>query len=178
MKIYVAGKTQDVEKVRTIMRIVKRLGHEITHDWTVKLDQAMLDRQRVEMTETGRELQEREMAIADREGVRDADVLLIVSSEHALVGALIEAGMALGLGKQVIMVKAPMESFPSSVFWHLPEILLATTNEDSIAWALSCVDRDLIAAPAYVPGAWYFACVEAHANCADKLGRLRAVLED
>lgn len=177
MKIYVAGKTQDVEKVRTIMRIVKRLGHEITHDWTVKLDQVMLQRGRRDLAPETMEQQEREMAIADREGVRDADVLLVVSSEHALVGTLIEAGMALGLGKQVILVKAPMESFPASVFWHLPETLLATTNEDSIAWALSCVDHDLIAAPAYVPGAWYRECANAHANCADKIGRLRAVLE-
>ena len=80
MKIYVAGKWTDKERVSKIMRILEKHGHEITFDWTVSENKNF-----------------KESAIHDIRGVKEADAFYLVYSED-MKGAWTEFGAALALG--------------------------------------------------------------------------------
>ena len=112
MKIYVAGRTQEIERVRAVQKICIDAGHEITFDWTgpegdIRTDWSM-------EAERARELSRRE-----RRAVFVADVLVLCGPEpHGGLGCFIETGMAIGMRKPVIVIEPVRES----VFWYLPGV--------------------------------------------------------
>jgi hypothetical protein len=78
----------------------------------------------------GSKLSEREQrihAIDDLEGVRHADLLVVLGGER-LWGGLIEVGYALAFGTPVWVVEPVRES----VFWALPQIERLASDEECI----------------------------------------------
>jgi len=67
MKIYVAGKWHDKEKIQGYMNDLKELGHEITHDWTTY--------------ESDPNNSFQDMADRDIDGVMNADVLVVIMDD-------------------------------------------------------------------------------------------------
>ena len=104
-KIYVASK--NVIRTRDFMSVLEKNGHTITFDWTIDIEK-----------ESG---QNSEKAIIEREAIRNCDALVYLWEENQ-ESARYEAGMAMGLGKKVI-VSGNHRSF----FFQLPEV---TSVED------------------------------------------------
>lgn len=97
MKIYVAGKFQERAYIKTVMWWLEGMGHEITFDWT--------DPQYQHKDETP------EDATECVRGVSGADIYVGVF-KHILnyKGALVEMGVALGLGIPVYIVGHAIDS--------------------------------------------------------------------
>jgi hypothetical protein len=94
MRVYVAGAGAEIERAeRAILELV-RLGHEITHDWTLDVRRAMRAR-----TGDGDLSDDRARKIAglDLDGVRDAAVVLFLAPPAGRgAGCWVELGYALG----------------------------------------------------------------------------------
>ena len=87
LRVYVASKWENKQRVREIMYMLQAVGHEITYDWTTC------------------EVSNRQQAILDLRGVADADVFVgIFEQEASYKGALVELGAALALGKPVYIL--------------------------------------------------------------------------
>ena len=146
MKIYVAGKTDDWPRVRTVQDLCKKLSHTITYDWTRVVEQIGPD-----ACTTGKVDEEfrNQCAIDDLAGTEDCD-LLIMLAYPGLCGTLIECGMALGQGKPVICIGEPERN---SVFFALDQVIMA---DEDCARDLGNLDaaiaaaRELIYKPGYV----------------------------
>ena len=91
MKIYVAGKWQDRKNVRKLMDELENGGHTVTYDWTKDEENAV-----------GYPIQN---TINDTLGVRNCDVIVgRFIDDYKYSGALTEMGMAIGLGKPVLII--------------------------------------------------------------------------
>ena len=87
LKIYVAGKLEDKDRVRVIQAMLRNAGHEITVDWTTNSQNS------------------RVQAIKDLRGVADADILVAVfEKDLPYKGTYVELGAALALGKPVYIL--------------------------------------------------------------------------
>lgn len=86
MKIYVAARFTEKETVNKIYDQLRRAGHEITADWTLHKNVKPYD-QNIEIV--------REYAIEDAEGVKAADVLLLLTSPESGSGVSTELGIAI-----------------------------------------------------------------------------------
>lgn len=116
MKIYVAGKTDDWERVRTVQNMLKKLGHEITFDWTEIVEKVGPD--------TGLTADDefrRKCAESDRTGTDEAD-LLVMLCYPGLCGTLIEFGMAAARRIPIIVIGEPERN---SVFFALDHVIMA-----------------------------------------------------
>jgi len=108
-KIYVAGKQLD--RARSIMNILRTHGHEITYDWATDYSE-----------------DESEQRVRDElNGVRDADILVYLWESNQ-ESARYEAGMAMGLGKKIIVSNGP-----NSFFFKLPGIYRVDSDDKIIA---------------------------------------------
>lgn len=112
MNIYVAGRTKDIENVRTVQAVVMAKGHHITFDWT---DPEYGD---IRSDWSNAIAAARSHASIEREAVRQSDCVILVWHEHGGLGALFETGMAMAYSKRVIVVGTPRES----VFWYLQNV--------------------------------------------------------
>lgn len=119
MDIYVAGKTDDWERVRQVQQMCERLGHNITYDWTKTVEEVGPDEGL-----TASEEFRCECAEYDRQGTRASD-LLIMLCYPGLCGTLIECGMAIGLGIPVLVLGEPERN---SVFFSLRDVTQADTD--------------------------------------------------
>lgn len=115
-KVYVAGKTDDYPRVQRVQAVCRRLGMTITFDWT----------KTVESWGTSGGLKgqapdklRRECAYNDLQGVRDAD-LLIMLCYPGLCGTLIEFGVAAQREIPIIVVDTPERD---SVFFELDNVI-------------------------------------------------------
>lgn len=103
MHIYVAGK--NLNTARALMTMLESRGHDITFDWT--------------------EIESKDAAIhyslRMKEGVEESDVLVLDGLQDGMLGAYIETGMAIALGKQVVVFDIYQE-VKSSVFWNLDNV--------------------------------------------------------
>ena len=87
LKIYVAGKYEEKERIREVMNILRGVGHTITVDWTEDAQNT------------------RQQAIKDLRGVADADIYVgVFEKDLPYKGALVELGAALALGKPVYIL--------------------------------------------------------------------------
>lgn len=119
MRLYVAGHTKD-PRVPAIQDRLDRVGHEV-YDWANL--EASLDRRS-------------QIAAAELEAVKNSDALVLVWHER-LLGALLEAGVALGAGLPVLIfdqADARSEGLRRSIFWSLPEVSVVHTVPQIIAW--------------------------------------------
>jgi len=104
MKFYVATKWENHIEAQMWMDFLSELGHEITHDWT---EHAYGDGH-----------SRGEHAELDIKGVQDADAVVLLWYPNML-GAFIEVGAALGLGKPVYIVGED-SCFDKSIFFFHP----------------------------------------------------------
>ncbi|MBI2175625.1 MAG: hypothetical protein HYU35_02750 [Parcubacteria group bacterium] len=107
MKIYIAGK--NIERARAVMNTLRKLGHRITFDWVGNI------KNENDLTRK---------ASYEREGIRDADVLIFLW-EAEQESARYEAGMAMGLGKPII-VSGKKDAF----FFRLPEVIKVQNDKE------------------------------------------------
>jgi nucleoside 2-deoxyribosyltransferase len=85
LKVYVAGKWEEKDRIREVQQQLRDAGHTITYDWT--------------SYEGGLT---QEQAIFDTDGVYDADALVAVyEKDLKYSGAMVELGMALAVGVPV-----------------------------------------------------------------------------
>jgi nucleoside 2-deoxyribosyltransferase len=94
MKLYVAGKWYDKEKIQEKMRELEQLNHKITHNWTV-----------CETEYNGESARLRANAIDDIDGVKNADIVVVImdDAKYPYRGTSHEVGAALALDKPVFL---------------------------------------------------------------------------
>lgn len=124
MDIYVAGKTDDWERVRRVQNVLVGLGHMITYDWTVNVEDD------VDMGLEADDRTRREWADDDQLGVKQADLVIFMVESEGLSGTLIELGMALAYEKDIIVVGVPERN---SVFFANNNITHVAHEDDIIA---------------------------------------------
>lgn len=129
-KIYVAGKFEEKVRVRQVMARLVAMGYEITHDWTEE------DATGLSGDELAKYLES--CALADFEGVLDADCVLVLNHQAAF-GAMVEMGLALGWGKVVYVVEPQIRD---NIFYHLPATSGMRTFE-TLEKALDALQEDL-----------------------------------
>jgi len=114
MKIYVAGKK--LERARVVMNMLRKHGHKITYDWANPYS----------------EENSKEKAVEEREAIRNAD-LLVYLWEQDQESARYEAGMAMGLGKPIIVSGGP------DAFFFKPPNIFRVDSDDEIVSAIKNV---------------------------------------
>lgn len=122
MKVYVAGRTNEVDRVRGVQAGLKSLGNTITFDWTgpegaIKTDWSQ-DRPKAAS-----------LSAREQRAVVNADALVLLWSRKEKdygVGCLLETGMALANHKLVVISGATRES----VFWYLPNVKRVAWDSD------------------------------------------------
>ncbi len=113
MRIYLAGK--NIERARGVMKSLRGNGHEITFDW---------------LTDIENEGDLTKKAVQEREGVRQAEALVYLW-EADQESARYEAGMAMGLGKPILV-----SGYKEAFFFRLPEVKMVD-SDDEIGEALT-----------------------------------------
>ena len=110
-KVYVAGATKEVERVRTVQGYCRTAGHEITFDWTDGLEA-----QTVAEADMFDE-HARTLAWRCLDGVNDADVVVLcVPAWQPTRGAWVELGYAVAKKRGIVILG---EASRVSVFTRL-----------------------------------------------------------
>lgn len=129
MKIYVAGKTRNYEKVREVQALVDESGHMVTYDWTRSVpDGAWENEANANLSPEFK----RVCARNDMMGVAAADAIIAVMSDD-LWGTMIEIGMAMMAAKEIVLLGHPERE---SVFFHLPKVTVVIDDEALHRWLL------------------------------------------
>ncbi len=127
-RIYIAGSTSSVEKVRIIRDLVLKTGHIVTFDWTLTKEEGGEGEIRTTwQNEPGRA---EELSSCERRAVERADVLIInIDKFIGGPGKWIEYGMAAARKIPIwIYHRGEYPEGRDSVFFYLPEVL-AIDNE-------------------------------------------------
>lgn len=122
MKIYVAGKFEEAERVRRVHKLLRSRNFAITHDWTTE-DASIYEGE-------AKATYKRQCAMNDYLGVVNADAVLVIN--HALLyGGAAEMGMAIALHKPVLVVGSEIRE---NIFFHLgaPYVRICTSLSDAI----------------------------------------------
>lgn len=135
MKFYVASPLGMVKQTKQAMRIIRRNGHQITHDWT-KSDMFLAGEKQKEANPD----EAAHRAIDDVKGVTDADVVIFLTSEeYAARGMYVELGIALAeyahKGSPRIFFIKPIYS--KSIFFYHPYV----EHADSVKQVIETVER-------------------------------------
>jgi hypothetical protein len=111
MKVYVAGSTKEIERVRDMQKSVRDKGWDIILDWTKWIE-----------GETGIEgplERGSEIAIREISACQNADLtILLCPIVSSGLGCWIEVGAALASGNEVWII----EPRKDSVFWNHPAV--------------------------------------------------------
>jgi hypothetical protein len=125
MKVYPASRSR--QRCIDAVAALEAAGHEVTHNWATgpkcsyTSDDAFI-------------------AATDVMAVKASQVLLLLW-EEGMLGANVEFGVALGLGKRIIVVGwFNYDSCPGvsrsqgdrNVFYHLPQVVHANTLDDAL----------------------------------------------
>lgn len=98
MRVYVAGKFEEKDRVRRVQAALVEAGHSVAYDWT-QHDWLDLDGDALASYLAL-------CASVDLVGVRAADALVLLYDAGSR-GAFVEFGAAIALGKLVVVVGAP-----------------------------------------------------------------------
>jgi hypothetical protein len=109
-EFYVAAKFEEKERVRALMRELRKIGGRITFDWTACDDTGIEGDERMLYRATS--------AMDDVGGVLRADAVILLWHPK-LQGGLIEAGAAIGAGIPLVCVGVPEEH---GVFFDLDAV--------------------------------------------------------
>lgn len=127
MKVYVAAKFDEKDKVKKAHDLLKEKGHEITVDWTLH----KLIKPYVENVDLARKYSERDM-----NGVKECDVfILFTDNKKTNTGMYVELGAAIfsnvTIGKPKIFVIG--EDTTYGVFFFHPAVIHKKTIEEVLA---------------------------------------------
>jgi hypothetical protein len=109
-KIYVAS--NDLARARKVMDELTGAGHTITFDWVVDIED--------QSDNPGK-------AFREREAIRECDILVYLWASNQ-ESARFEAGMAMGLGKKIIV-----SSDHQAWFFALPEVVQVNSDDQIMA---------------------------------------------
>jgi len=131
--VYVAGKTDDWERVRRVQEAVVSANGDtfyITYDWTALIEAEGADFGLEEASERLRA----ELSDDDKTGVRQAELVIVCADYKGLCGTLIELGMAMAYEPAygIIVVGEPERN---SIFFSDP-IITRVPHEDDVVPAL------------------------------------------
>lgn len=125
MKIYVASRTENRKKVSEIHEKLKKKGCKITTDWTKHKNIKPYKKNPEKSKEYSEE---------DINGVRDADVLILLTTKESSKGMYIELGAAIILklltGKPEIFIVGDYNT--ESIFYFHPVVNRVNSIEDVI----------------------------------------------
>ena len=116
--IYVASKK--IDRAKMVMDTLRSRGHAITYDWTIDFKEEI----------------SAEKALAEKNGIIACDILIYLWHPEA-ESARYEAGMAMGLGKPVI-VSGKSDSF----FFQLPNIFCVDFDEQIVEVVENVVNKN------------------------------------
>lgn len=122
VRVYVAGRTTDTERVNVLQEQLRKRGHTITYDWTRNVAEVVAD---PALYNPGYALG---CAEQDWDGVNTADVMIALCARGWL-GTAIEIGIALQAGVPIVMVGNPERD---CVFFYLPAVYGCKEVEDAI----------------------------------------------
>jgi hypothetical protein len=128
MRVYVAGRWTRKDEVRSVQRMLREAGHEITHDWTRADDPpAGWSQERVR----GYLAQQ---AFEDYMGVLAAEAVVILDDPTGR-GLYVELGIALGETEHPkrIVVVGPTREVGACVFYFLPNIEYVNAPSQAVA---------------------------------------------
>lgn len=134
MNVYVASKFENTAGVRKAQELLVNLGHYVTHDWTFE--------DASNKTGEERERYLRLCAHKDLDGVKNCDVILLINYLKC-AGAFTELGIALGLGKHVVVVDGYKDDLPRNIFFYLPQVHHVTSVEEAVAYIHSLTPATL-----------------------------------
>lgn len=120
MKFYVASSFKNKDRVRYVSEQLRNKGYIHTYDWTAN-----------ERASSLKGLQE--IGQKEKEAVMEADVLIVILP--AGKGSHIEYGIALGLGKTIVLYSEDeqVNDFETtSTFYHLSEVEKCVGNLDEL----------------------------------------------
>lgn len=111
MKVYLAGATKQLGRIRLVASRLESMGFEITHKWWEGLE--------VEPHDASIE-DKRKWAIEDLEGIRKAATTLVLwpEDQSGSAGLKIEMGYAMAVSPRVV-VAGPCRSIFSALTYHL-----------------------------------------------------------
>ncbi len=125
-RFYLATRKDRSKQAEPLLEALKAQGWERTFEWTAQ-DEASTDAYG-------------EVARKELEGVRDADVLIVLLPGG--FGTHVEIGAALALGKQVIL-HAPdrktLETPYPCIFHHHPAVKILISATPDVAAILACI---------------------------------------
>ncbi|MCI9257197.1 nucleoside 2-deoxyribosyltransferase [Oscillospiraceae bacterium 42-9] len=127
MKFYIGSSLQNREAVSWYAQRLKEHGWEHAYDWT-KLEPAAAPERLAEIAQR------------ERQGVRDAEVVILLLPGGR--GTHVELGLALALGKKVFLCAGDAEAFAPEntvAFYQLPGVVrLAGTDRENLERILEC----------------------------------------
>lgn len=136
-KVYVAGSSKEIERVRSVMAQLIEGGCEITHDWTRSVDEAIAagfgNNSDADVPVRVR----RECADKDIEAIRWSHaVLFLGSDEHNSRGAHVELGV--GIGTQKILCAVGGDH---TIFTDATGVYHTETDGQGIEYILWCAQN-------------------------------------
>jgi hypothetical protein len=125
-RIYVAAKFEEAKRAREVMDLLEARGHVVSHDWTSESVQGL----------AGQDLEDylSKCARQDFFGVTSADAVLVLNHDK-LFGGMVEFGVALSLGKKIVVVEPGVRD---CIFWHMKEVQLVA----NVHLALEFIDKE------------------------------------
>lgn len=115
MKIYVASKFEDQDRVRETYETLRKAGHEITYDWT-GIDDGV---------------DKKKAAQNDYNGVMAADALVIYPHPNGK-GEYTELGIALGKGATPVILIGTEEDMKMNIFFYHSWVVRVDSLERAI----------------------------------------------
>ncbi len=98
LRVYVAGSSRELDRVRLAMDKLRFAGVAITHDWTDSVLEVGSAN-----PEGATQADRAQWAWEDLRGVKDADILWVLWPDYVSAGACVELGYAFALNKRVII---------------------------------------------------------------------------
>ena len=117
IKIFVSGKWSDKKLIKEKMIYLIKLGHKITHDWTI----FWTNKRNIENKEDLKEA-----AVLDINGVKECDIHIIIISDPDYIyrGTFTELGCSLALNKKILIYCPYEKAFcMSNPFYFHPNVI-------------------------------------------------------
>lgn len=122
MKVYVAGSTKEVERVKKTQDIIRKKGWTITFDWTGADGEIRTDGSWDENSPKGEDISLKEI-----KACKEADLIILLAPKVSSgLGCWIEVGAGLASGTKVWVVE-PMKD---SVFWQHPQVARIASDDE------------------------------------------------